>query len=339
MIRLLNNFDLTTYNTFGLSAHAQRFFEFTESEELSIFLQREKLPEKYLIMGGGSNLLFQSDFDGLVIFPNIPGVVEEHEDRSFTYLEAGAGVEWDEFVRLSVHYGLGGLENLSLIPGKVGASPVQNIGAYGVEAKDRIHLVRAIDLATGQRLEFTNEQCRFAYRDSVFKNELKNKLVVTSVVFKLDKFPEFKLEYGALKQEVERLGEVNLVNIRQAVINIRESKLPDPQKLGNAGSFFKNPVIDAHLAQQIIDNYERVPHYQSPDEGKIKLAAGWLIEQCGWKGYRDGNVGVHADQALVLVNYGGAKGTELVQLANKIQTSVFDKFGVKLEPEVNIVGE
>lgn len=337
MIRLLDNFDLTKYNTFGLKSIAKRYFEFTESDELPIFLQREKLPQNYLIMGGGSNLLFSSSFDGLIIHPNIPGVVEEHEDRSYTYLEAGAGVEWDELVGLSVMYGLGGLENLSLIPGRVGAVPVQNIGAYGVEAKDCIYKVKGIHLKTGERLEYNNEQCRFGYRDSIFKNELKNQVVITSVVFKLDKFPEFKLEYGALKTEVEKLGTINLNNIRQAVINIRESKLPDPKILGNGGSFFKNPVVDAKVAQQIIDSHEQVPHYNAPEEGKIKLAAGWLIEQCGWKGFRNGNVGVHQQQALVLVHYGSGSGNELVALANEIKQSVFEKFGVMLEPEVNIV--
>ena len=338
MIRLLNNFNLTNYNTFGIATAAKRFFEFTESDELLIFLQREKLPANYLIMGGGSNLLFKNDYNGLVIYPNIPGVVEEHEDRNFVYLEAGAGVEWDELVRLSVTYGLGGLENLSLIPGKVGAAPVQNIGAYGVEAKDRIHLVRAVDLKTAQKIEFTNEECNFSYRDSIFKNELKNKVVVTSVVFKLDKFPEFKLQYGALGDEVDQLGELNLQNVRQAVINIRESKLPDPKVLGNAGSFFKNPVVDSSVADQLRNNFEKVPVYPVLDAGKVKLAAGWLIDQCGWKGFREQQVGVHEKQALVLVNYGGARGNDVVGLADQIKTSVFEKFGILLEPEVNIIG-
>lgn len=337
MIRLLNNFDLTNYNTFGLHTSAKRFFEFTESDELLVFLQREKLPSDYLIMGGGSNLLFQNDYNGLVIFPNIPGVVEEHEDRNFVYLEAGAGVEWDELVRLSVTYGLGGLENLSLIPGKVGAAPVQNIGAYGVEVKDCVHIVRAIDLETAQRIEFTNDECEFAYRDSIFKNKLRNKVVVTSVVFKLDKFHEFKLEYGALNAEVQKLGEINLQNIRQAVITIRETKLPDHKVLGNAGSFFKNPVINKTVADKLQSDFGKVPVYPVLDSDNVKLAAGWLIDQCGWKGFREKQVGVHEKQALVLVNYGGAKGHEIVRLADQVKTSVFEKFGIMLEPEVNII--
>ncbi|HKK81906.1 MAG TPA: FAD-binding protein, partial [Prolixibacteraceae bacterium] len=203
MIRLLENYDLNSYNTFRISAKADQFFEFTEPEELMFFLQEEGLSENYFILGGGSNLLLKNDFHGLIIYPNIPGVGEIGEDRNHIFIEAGAGVEWDELVRLSVVYELGGLENLSLIPGNVGAAPVQNVGAYGVEAKEHIHLVRAVDLQTSQKVEFTNEECRFGYRDSIFKNELKDKVVITSVVFKLDKFPEFKLEYGTLKAEVE----------------------------------------------------------------------------------------------------------------------------------------
>lgn len=336
MIRLLDNFDLSNYNTFKLKAFAKQFFEFTEPEELSFFLEHEKVPEKYMIMGGGSNLLFQSDFDGLIIHPNVPGVGEVGEDRNHIFVEAGCGVEWDELVRLSVTYELGGLENLSLIPGKVGAAPVQNIGAYGVEAKDRIHLVKAIDLTTGEKLEFSNDDCRFGYRDSIFKHELKGKVAVTSVVFKLEKFPEFNLGYGALKKEVEELGEINLVNVRQAVINIRESKLPDPDKIGNAGSFFKNPVVESKIAEALAAQYDGMPYY-SAGEGKTKLAAGWLIDQCGWKGHTESAVGVHKDQALVLVNYGGAEGWELVALAQKIQKSVKEKFGIELEPEVLMV--
>ena len=336
MIRLLDNFDLTAYNTFQLKAKADRFFEFTESEELQLFLQHEKLPSKYLIMGGGSNLLFQDDYHGLILHPNIPGVIEEDEDRNFVYIEAGSGVEWDEFVRLTVQYELGGLENLSLIPGKVGAAPVQNVGAYGVEAKDRIYLVRGIDLISGRPFEMKNDECHFAYRNSIFKRELKNKVVITSVVFKLDKFPEFNLEYGALKSEVDQLGKVNLENVRQAVINIREAKLPDPKVIGNAGSFFKNPVVDVTVANQLIEHYEKVPVYPV-DDNRVKLAAGWLIDQCGWKGYRNGDVGVHPKQALVLVNYGNAKGTELVELSGQIRKSVQEKFHILLEPEVNII--
>ncbi len=338
MIRLLDNYDLTAYNTFRIRAKAKKFFEFTEPDELIFFLQEGGLPGNFFVLGGGSNLLLKNDFNGLIIYPNIPGVGEVGEDRNHIFLEAGAGVEWDELVRLSVVFELGGLENLSLIPGKVGAAPVQNVGAYGVEAKEYIHLVRAVDLQTGQKVEFTNEQCRFGYRDSIFKNELKNKVVITSVVFKLDKFPEYNLEYGALKAEVDKAGETTLQNVRDAVIRIREAKLPDPEKIGNGGSFFKNPVVNDDVAKKLKDEYKGMPAYPSGIDDKTKLAAGWLIDQCGWKGYREGNVGVHSEQALVLVNYGGATGAEVVALAEKIKQSVNRKFGIELMPEVNIIG-
>ncbi|MFA9389800.1 MAG: UDP-N-acetylmuramate dehydrogenase [Prolixibacteraceae bacterium] len=337
MIRLLDNFDLTSYNTFNLKASAQRFFEFTESEELLIFLDNEKLPAHSMILGGGSNVLFQQDFNGLVIHPNIPGVLEEDEDRNFVYLEAGCGVVWDDLVRISVQFELGGLENLSLIPGNVGAAPIQNIGAYGVEAKDRIHLVRGIHLDSGKRFEMDNDECQFGYRNSIFKHELKNKVVITSVVFKLDKFPEFNLDYGALRTEVDQLGKANLTNIRKAVIKIREEKLPDPKVIGNAGSFFKNPLVELSVANQLIEKYGKVPVYPASDNC-VKLAAGWLIDQCGWKGFRNGEVGVHPNQALVLVNYGNAMGSDLVNLSNQIRKSVQEKFHILLEPEVNIIG-
>lgn len=338
MIRLHNDFDLSRYNTFGIKAKAATFFEFTESEELITFLSRHPLPEDYLVMGGGSNLLFAGDYGGLIIHPNIPGLLEEDEDRNYVYLEAGAGVEWDELVRLSVSYQLGGLENLSLIPGKVGAAPVQNIGAYGVEVGERIVKVRGISLESGERVEFSNEACHFAYRNSVFKQELRNKVVITSVVFKLDKFPDFHLEYGALKDEVNRLGEASLEKVRDAVISIRNSKLPDPALTGNAGSFFKNPELDESFALQLQKQYPAMPVYATVNASVMKVAAGWLIEQCGWKGFRKGDAGVHPKQALVLVNYGSATGEEIIDLAEKIQRSVYKQFGICLSPEVNLIG-
>jgi len=337
MISFLENLDLKPYNSFGISVSARSFFEFTEREDLVEFLQTKKLPEKIITLGGGSNFLFTADFDGMILHPNIPGLGLVTEDRNHIYVEAGAGEKWDDLVDFAVKYQLGGLENLSNIPGKVGASPVQNIGAYGKESKDHIWLVKGVDLTTGSMVEYTNEQCRFGYRDSVFKRELKDRIIVTSVVFQLDKFPEYNLDYGALKTETEKLGEVNLANIRQAVINIRSSKLPDPEKIGNAGSFFKNPVVESSIAENLKVKYDSIPLYISSESGKVKVAAGWLIEQCGWKGFRDGDAGVHNDQALVLVNYGNASGSEILTLAEKIKTSVFEKFGVMLVPEVNVV--
>jgi UDP-N-acetylmuramate dehydrogenase len=337
MIRYKENLNLKQYNSFGIEVIAKSFFEFTEKEDLIEFLSKNRLSEKRLILGGGSNLLFITDFDGLIIFPNIPGIGLVNEDRNHIYIEAGAGEKWDDLVSFVVKYDLGGLENLSNIPGNVGASTVQNIGAYGIEAKDHIFLVKGVDLTTGSEVEFSNEDCRFGYRDSIFKNELMGNFVVTSVVFKLDKFPEFSLDYGSLKSEVEKLGEINLVNIRQAVINIRTSKLPDPEKIGNAGSFFKNPVVLNDMAERLQVQFPNIPVYESQQTGMTKLAAGWLIDQCGWKGYREGDAGVHKDQALVLVNYGNATGKEIFSLSEKIKDSVFEKFGVELEPEVYVI--
>ncbi|MDX9882208.1 MAG: UDP-N-acetylmuramate dehydrogenase [Prolixibacteraceae bacterium] len=338
MIRFQKNFSLKDYNTFGIDVRARYFFEFTELNDLTRFLtlQENRENEPVLILGGGSNLLFLNDFPGTVFHVNIPGIRLVNEDRNQVWIEAGAGVEWDELVEYSVFYGWGGIENLSLIPGKVGAAPVQNIGAYGVEVKDVIETVNGFDLKTMEDYSIPAHDCRFAYRDSIFKHELKNRFIVTGVVLRLEKFPEYKLGYGDLKRETERMGAVNVRTIRKAVIHIRESKLPDPKVNGNAGSFFKNPVVDAGLAEQLKSRFGTIPVYPSTD-GKIKLAAGWLIEQCGWKGFRDGDAGVHEKQALVLVNYGNASGLQLFDLSEKIKRSVSEKFGVELEREVNVV--
>lgn len=339
MIRSLANYSLKRHHTFGTSATTKYYFEFTETEDLSYFLATNKDWQNLsvLILGEGSNLLFINDFDGLIINPNIPGIKIVHEDRNNIWLEAGSGVVWDQLVEYAVFNNWGGIENLSLIPGKVGAAAVQNIGAYGMEIQNQIESVTGIDLET--QLEYTIEQsnCQFGYRDSIFKNELKNRFVITSVVFKLDKFPEFILNYGDLKTETEKLGTINLRNIRQTVIRIRESKLPDPRVMGNAGSFFKNPVIGTKFAEQLKANNPTLPIYPA-SEGKTKLAAGWLIEQCGWKGVRRGDAGVHEKQALVLVNYGDAAGKEIYDLSEEIKQSVQEKFGVELEREVNVIG-
>ncbi|HAZ04327.1 MAG: UDP-N-acetylenolpyruvoylglucosamine reductase [Bacteroidetes bacterium GWF2_42_66] len=338
MIRFQKNFSLKSYNTFGIDACAKYFFEFTELNDLTEFLSLDTSPEDepVLIMGGGSNLLFLNDFDGMIFHVNIPGIKLIDESRNQVWIEAGAGVNWDELVEYSVFYRWGGMENLSLIPGKVGAAPVQNIGAYGVEAKDLIETVNGFDLKTMSEYSISAHDCRFAYRDSIFKHELKNRFLVTSVVFRLEKFPEYKLDYGDLKNETEKLGAVNVRNIRRAVVGIRESKLPDPKVNGNAGSFFKNPVVDVALAEKLKSEFGTIPVYPSAD-GKVKLAAGWLIDRCGWKGFRDGDAGVHEKQALVLVNYGNATGRQIFDLSEKIKQSVLNKFGVELEREVNVI--
>lgn len=335
MIRSYSNYPLQKLHTFGTEASTKYYFEFTETEDLAGFLATNKEWQnlQLLIIGSGSNLLFVNDFPGLIINPNIPGIKIVHEDRNNIWLEVGAGVIWDDLVEYAVFNRWGGIENLSLIPGKVGAAAVQNIGAYGMEIQSQIESVTGFNLETLTENILESTDCQFAYRDSIFKNQLKNSFIITSVVFKLDKFPEFILNYGNLKSETEKLGAINLRNIRKAVIGIRESKLPDPKIFGNAGSFFKNPVIDEVQATPLLNIYPNMPHYPAP-ENRTKLAAGWLIEHCGWKGFRRGDAGVHEKQALVLVNYGNATGKEIFELSEKIRQSVQDKFGVELEREV-----
>ena len=339
MIRSYIDYPLKKHHTFGNEVSAKYYFEFTEPEDLPAFLSTNKEWQdlNILILGGGSNLLFVDDFPGLIIHPNIPGIEITREDRNTIWLRVGAGVDWDQLVEYAVLNNWGGIENLSLIPGKVGASAVQNIGAYGMEIQYHIESVRGFDLDTESEYTIEGYECQFAYRDSIFKKLFKNRFIITSVVFKLDKFPEFILNYGDLKAEAKKMDVVNLRTIRQTVIRIRESKLPDPAVLGNAGSFFKNPLIEASLAEDMLDDHPTMVHYPA-EGGKIKLAAGWLIEQCGWKGFRTGDVGVHEKQALVLVNYGNATGREIYDLSEEIKQSVQAKFGVTLEREVNVIG-
>ena len=338
MIRFSENYSLIRHNTFGIDARAKFFFEFTELEDLLVFLNsNESLKEeKLIVIGEGSNILFLNDFDGLVIHPNIPGIQIVKEDRQNIWLEVGAGEVWDELVQYAVDFGFGGIENLSLIPGSVGAAPVQNIGAYGQEVGSVVDKVKGFDLNRKVTLEFSAEQCEFGYRSSIFKNTLKSSFIITSVVFKLEKFPEFILNYGQVEEKAKEKGEVNLSTIRKAVIEIRQSKLPDVKELGNAGSFFKNPEVDSDFAEKLKIQFENIPVYPAKN-GKAKLAAGWLIEKSGWKGIRDGEVGVHEKQALVLVNYGNATGQQIFDFSSKIKQSVFEKFGVELEREVNCV--
>jgi len=280
--------------------------------------------------------LFLEDFDGLVIHPNIPGVYVVDEDRQNIWMEVGAGEIWDEYVKYCVDAGLGGIENLSLIPGTVGAAPVQNIGAYGQEVSKVIERVKGFHLEKKEMLEFSNSECEFAYRNSIFKQELKNRFIITSVVFKLDKFPEFKLDYSNLEEKVTAKGEINLENIKKVVDEIRSSKLPDVKELGSAGSFFKNPVVETVVAEKIEKQFGEIPVYTA-GEGKVKIAAGWLVEKAGWKGFRHGDVGVHEKQALVLVNYGNATGKQIFELSERIRLSVLEKFGIELEREVNCI--
>jgi UDP-N-acetylmuramate dehydrogenase len=335
---IFKNISLKEYNTFSLDYTADCMIRIsTEKEALSLFRGEIFWKRPLLIVGRGSNILFISNIDGTILFPEIGGIKIEKQYAENVIISAGSGVSWDKLVEWSVKKGYGGLENLSLIPGTVGASAVQNIGAYGVEVKDNIEIVRAVSINDGTIIELNNSDCRFGYRDSILKGELKGKYLVTKVFFKLKVRPLPYLNYGSLKEEVEKLGSVTLANIRRAVINIRRSKLPDPEIIGNAGSFFKNPFISRSSAELLKNSYPLMPAYED-HSGRTKLAAGWLIDQAGWKGKRIGDAGVHDKQALVLVNHGKATGREIYNLSEEIKKSVLEKFGVELEREVEVVG-
>lgn len=337
-MRIEENFNLRSYNTFALDCKCNCFIESGAAEDfVELAASYDLSPEKILLLGGGSNFLFTEDFDGTVIYPTIQGMEVLREDQKYVWVKAGAGVVWDDFVAWTVEHGWGGVENLSLIPGHVGASPVQNVGAYGMEAADTIYEVEAVDIRAARRVTLTAGECCFAYRDSIFKHQWKNRYIITSVVFRLNKKAEFKLDYGSIRAEIARAGgEVSLLAVRSAVIRIRNAKLPDVKLLPSAGSFFKNPVVPLQMAEEMKKDYPDLPVYPLAEE-TVKLAAGWLIEQTGWKGKAIGQAGVYDKQALVLVNKGNATGLEIVRLANEIKKSVFLKFNVWLEPEVNII--
>ena len=335
-MEIKKNTSLKSFNTFGIDVMATSFVEVQSIEEVKSVLSNNKQP--LLILGGGSNLLFTTDFEGLVIKNNLKGITVVEENDSEIYLRIGAGEVWHEFVLYSIENGYAGIENLSLIPGNVGASPMQNIGAYGVEVKDVITEVEALHLKDYSLNTFSNEACEFGYRSSVFKTSEKGNYFITAVMFKLNKQAKVNTSYGAIDSELKRLEIENptIKDVSRAVINIRSSKLPDPKKIGNSGSFFKNPVISEAQKNKILINYPDAPNYSQPN-GDFKMAAGWLIEKCGWKGKRIDNYGVHDLQALVLVNYGGAKGSEIYSLSEQIIESVNSKFGIILEREVNIL--
>lgn len=335
-MRILRNVSLKPYNTFRLDYTAREIIHATNPDEVAEAIDMVPQGSKMMIMGGGSNLLFTEDFDGTIIHPEIPGIRIEEKSGVEVIISAGAGVNWDSLVEWCVRNSLYGLENLSLIPGDSGASAVQNIGAYGTEVKDFIHKVETISVRTGDTRLFTAEECEFAYRYSIFKGKEKGNFIVTRVHFRLSEKSTLNLRYGALREALQGKSAVTLPEVRQAVIDIRRSKLPDPEVTGNAGSFFKNPVIGHDAALRLKDKYPLMPFYPE-DNGKVKLAAGWLIEQCGWKGRRVGNAAVHKKQALVIINCGGATGKEIFSLSEEIRRSVIEKFGVELEREVEAV--
>jgi UDP-N-acetylmuramate dehydrogenase len=334
-MNITENISLRPFNTFGIDVSAHYFSSFSTQEELAELLT--VTPAAPFILGGGSNILFTRDIDGLVLKNEIPGIDLIHEDDEYLYVRSGAGENWHAFVLYCLERGWAGVENLSLIPGNVGAAPMQNIGAYGVEIKDVFHELEAYDMNEQKVYTFTLNDCEFGYRESVFKRKYRDRFVILNVTFRLRKQPVFHTSYGAIREELDkmRVRTLSINAISQAVIRIRSSKLPDPKQIGNAGSFFKNPTISSErfIALQAI--FPTIVGY--PAGGGVKLAAGWLIEQCGWKGFRRGDAGCHARQALVLVNYGNATGREIYELSEEIVVSVEKKFGVVLEREVNIL--
>jgi UDP-N-acetylmuramate dehydrogenase len=336
---ILENISLKKLNTFGIDATARYFSEFTSLEQIKEILSNVRYSGmQKLILGGGSNLLFTKNFDGIVLKNDLKGIELINEDKDYYYVRSAAGEVWHEFVMHCIEHNYAGLENLSLIPGNVGASPMQNIGAYGVEIKDTFHELQAFHINDKALHVFTNSDCKFGYRESVFKRELKNQFIIISVTFKLKKNPLLNTSYGAIEKELETMGvkELSIKAISQAVCNIRSSKLPDPKVIGNAGSFFKNPEIPGSQFESLKSEFPTIVGYDL-ENGNVKLAAGWLIEQCGWKGKTFGDAGVHKLQALVLVNYGNAQGSEIYDLSTKVLESVKEKFGVDLEREVNII--
>ena len=337
------NISIKNYNTFAINAYADLFAAFDSIENLKELLQSQQQiinnrKNSILILGGGSNLLFTRNFEGLILKNEIKGIKIIKEDEHHIYIQAGAGENWHQFVLFCIEHNLAGVENLSLIPGNVGASPMQNIGAYGVEIKDVFHSLEAYHIHDKKMVNFTLNDCEFGYRESVFKKKFKNEFVIMDVTFRLNRIPNFNISYGAIGQELEKMGvkDLSLQAVSQAVINIRSSKLPDPAVIGNAGSFFKNPEISGSQFAILSSKFPGIVGYDLPN-GNVKLAAGWLIEQCCWKGYRKGDAGCHEKQALVLVNYGHATGTGIYDLSEEILQSVNAKFGVELEREVNIV--
>jgi UDP-N-acetylmuramate dehydrogenase len=335
------NISLKKFNTFGIDVTARYFSSFSNIDQLKELLSPDSrllTPDSRLILGGGSNILLTKNFDGLVLKNEVRGIELITEDEHYVYVRAGAGENWHRFVMYCLQRNWAGVENLSLIPGNVGASPMQNIGAYGVELKEVFYELEAFSIKEQKVYTFSVNDCMFGYRDSVFKRKHKGEFTILNVVFRLYKKPKFNTSYGAIELELERMGvqHLSIHAISQAVINIRSAKLPDPAKIGNAGSFFKNPQVTKNQFQNLKGQYPGIIGYENTD-GFIKLAAGWLIEQCGWKGFRRGDAGCNENQALVLVNFGSATGKEIYDLSEEVLQSVKIKFGVALEREVNII--
>jgi UDP-N-acetylmuramate dehydrogenase len=337
MIEVEELVQLKGMNTFGIVSVADYFLRLSSIGDVKEFVNNKRYKQASLfVLGGGSNILFTGNFKGTVVKPDIKGIDIIAEDETHVEVKVGAGEDWDNFVAWTVENDFGGLENLSKIPGTVGACPIQNIGAYGVEVKDSILAVEGFFISNGKPFKVGNFDCEFGYRTSIFKTKYYGNTIITYVIFRLNKIHDYKTSYGSIEQELQKLGEINQANIRQAIVNIRSEKLPDPSSIGNAGSFFKNPVVNAGKAMRLKDSYPDIPFY-TVNKKASKIAAAWLIEKCGWKGLRNGDAGVHDKQPLVLINYGNAKGLEILDLAHKIQESIRDKFEIELDIEVNVI--
>ncbi|SNR16297.1 UDP-N-acetylmuramate dehydrogenase [Tenacibaculum jejuense] len=335
-MEIQQNISLKNYNTFGIDVNAKRFISIRSVHELQQLVVKEK---SIFLISGGSNMLLTKDIDDLVVHINTEGICIDREDENSVYLTVNSGENWHDFVLWCIDQNYGGIENLSLIPGNVGTCPIQNIGAYGVEVKDVITKVEAVSIETGKLVQFSNTECKFGYRNSIFKNEVKGKYIITSVSFKLTKKDHvLNTSYGAIETELASKNITNptIKNVSDAVIAIRQSKLPDPKEIGNSGSFFKNPVISISLFENLKEQFPNIPSYPVSDE-EIKVPAGWLIEQSGFKGKRFGDYGVHEKQALVLVNYGNASGKDIYKLAQQIQNTIKENFKIDLEIEVNVI--
>jgi UDP-N-acetylmuramate dehydrogenase len=340
-MNIQQNISLKKLNTFGIDVSAKHFSSFSNTEELKeLIAYNSSLPNNQppFILGGGSNILFTKNIDGLVLKNEIKGIDLITEDENYVYIKSGAGGNWHGFVQYCLRRNWAGVENLSLIPGNVGASPMQNIGAYGVELKEVFYELEAFNIKEQKVYTFSVNDCAFGYRESIFKTKYKNRFIILSVTFRLHKKPTFNISYGAIKEELEKMNvqQLSIQSISQAVINIRSSKLPDPAKIGNAGSFFKNPSVAKFIFGDLKIKFPNIIGYENND-GTMKLAAGWLIEQCGWKGFRKGDAGCNDKQALVLINFGNATGQEIYDLSEEILQTVKNKFGVLLEKEVNII--
>lgn len=339
MYQRKENLSLKPLNTFHVDAFAKEAIIFDSIDDAKDIVASGIIEDKeYLVLAGGSNILFTSDFDGTLLIPKIKGIEVEEEDKSYYWVKAYAGEDWDNFVKTMINYGWGGLENLSLIPGTVGASPIQNIGAYGVEVKDRISQVEYIDLETGHIHRLSKPACDFDYRTSIFKKELKGKCIILSVVFRLMKEPVVNCRYKSLADRFEGkyIDDISIQDVRDVVIEIRNSKLPDPKEIGNGGSFFKNPVIKKDTFEELKKGAPDIPYYEVSFD-YVKIPAAYLIEKCGWKGFREKDAGVHEKQPLVLVNYGNSTGQEIFDLSEKIKKSVLEKYNIELEREINVV--